>query len=280
MSPSPTRLVLFAAFLTCVAGGRAAQSTASVGVAWNDNVSNATRASDRISAFSLTAAGALETRRGLAPNLLGTVGASAQANVVPHYDALSDVSLGLSGRLERKLGLGPFASVLSADVVGTATAARDQARSGYALEGGLGWHDRFDETTTLNLTLRHRWANPRDSVYDTAGTTFAADLRRTVSDSFELFAGGYYRIGDIVAYATPPRPDLVAVARVRVSVNTFDRPMVAYSIRADTIGGRIGGAWRIGETASFSVSYEYRETTRSPLRYVNQLVTLTVLRQF
>jgi hypothetical protein len=222
----------------------------------------------------------MQARRGLAPNLQGTVGASVQANVVPRYDALSDASLGLAGRLERKLGLGPFASVLSVDVSGAAVAGRDQARSGYALDAGLGWHDRVNETTTLDLTLRHRRVDARDSVYDNVGTTFAADFRHTVSDSFEVFAGGFYRVGDTVAYATPPRPDLVAVARVRVAVNTFDRPMVAYSIRADTIGGRVGGAWRIGDTASCSISYEYRETTRSPLRYVNQLVTLTVLRQF
>jgi len=89
-----------------------------------------------------------------------------------------------------------------------------------------------------------------------------------------------WRHGDVLSYATPPRPDLVEVARVRTFSETFSRPMIVYSVEAHTVSGAVTVSRALNEVTSLDLGCEWRETTRSPLRYVNRLVSLGLTRQF
>ena len=84
----------------------------------------------------------------------------------------------------------------------------------------------------------------------------------------------------MLAYATPPRPDLLALARDRSDVDTFDRPMMAYAIKAHTLGGSIALTRSLDEQSAVILRYGARTTSRGPLTYVNHLVSVAYTRQF
>jgi len=256
-----------------------AESTAFAEAQWNDNVSNGTKASDRIGAVQLAAAGTIARRSALAPNILGAAEAAIRTVTAPRYPDLALVSAAAVGRVEDKLGLGPFASSFWLEASAGARFARDSNRSSYDFAAAAGWRRRLDEMTTVLIGLKSELIAAQADVYRRRFTTLDAEVRRSVSPAIELFAGAKLFRGDVVAYATPPRPDLVALARTRMPVSTFGRPMIAYSIWANACSGEVGAAWRVGPATSLELRYEYRETSRRPLRYRNQLVTVSVLHQ-
>ncbi len=56
--------------------------------------------------------------------------------------------------------------------------------------------------------------------------------------------------------------------------------MVAYSIDARTLGLKLALTRALNEDSAFIAGYEWRETSRTPLRYVNHLVTLSLINQY
>jgi hypothetical protein len=253
--------------------------TGEVAVTWNDNVTNASAAADRIGTLQTTANIEATTRHSLTAADAIFAGAHLSAESSPRFEALTTVSVGPQLRWQHKFGVGPFAPVVFTDLALDVIAARDADRKGAAGSAAVGWRKRFAETT---VTLREEFAraDAREAVYDRSGAQSMAAIEYLFTESMHIDIATFWRRGDVVSYATPPRPDLVALAPHRITVDTFGRPFVAYSIAADTIGARIATSRTIGAESEISLGYEYRNTKHSGFRYVNQLVSLTLAHQF
>jgi hypothetical protein len=254
--------------------------TGEVAVTWNDNVTNASAATDRIGTLEGTANVEATTRQSLTAADAIFSGAHLNAEWSPRFEALTTVSVGPQLRWQHKFGLGPFAPVVFGTLALDVIAAHDAGRRGAAGSVALGWRKRFAETAEFTFTEEFARTDAREAVYDRSGAQSMAAIEYTFTNSMHVDVATFWRHGDVLSYATPPRPDLVALAPHRVTVDTFGRPLVAYSIDADTIGARIAVGRSISADSEISLGYEYRETKRAGFRYLNQLVSVTLEHQF
>jgi hypothetical protein len=255
-------------------------STGEVAVTWNDNVTNASASMDRIGTLQGTANLEATSRHSLTPADVIFPGAHFSAEWSPRFQALTTIAVGPQLRWQHKFGVGPLAPLVFGTGGIDVIAARDADWSGAAGHIALGWRKRFSEATELTVTEEFARTDVRQSVYDRSGADSMATIQYAVSDTMHVDGTVSWRHGDVVSYATPPRPDLVALAPHRITVDTFGRPLVAYSIDANTIGARISVGQTIGAESEISLGYEYRNTEHRGFRYVNQLVSLTLLHQF
>lgn len=247
---------------------------------WQDNLSNADRATDRIGALVLSADLATATRRSLSATDALLFGAHLAGESTPRFTDLDRATLGAALTWQRKPGLGPTAAVWSATLAADAVVARATGRSGYAAALTLAWRRRLDADTLLRLSTDFSRFAARESLYDRSGVETTAALTRALSERWQLGALARLRFGDVLAYATPPRPDLVALARDREDEATFGRPMVAYTFSARSISGGLTATCLLAEHTSLQLSAEYRLTEKSAFRYVNRLVSAALAHQF
>lgn len=247
---------------------------------WNSNVTNANRAADRIGALQFSADASVSDRvsvggrDALFPRLQVAVDAA------PRFAALAAASAGLRGEWQHKFGLGPFAPVFSLALAGDLVGARESGRSGTSRSATLTLRKRLDAATRFALTQEFSRLDARESVYDRRAAETTLELARDLTPVVGFTLAAFWRMGDVLSYATPPRPELVALAPNRRAVDTFGRSMVAYSIDAPTVGGKLSLTRTLDSATAATLSYEYRATERGPLHYANHLVSLALARQF
>ena len=248
---------------------------------WNSNVTNSDRSADVIGALQCRAqigADAWRISPGHDDTLL--IGVAGQVEIFPRFDGLDQWTAGPRLAWRHKFGLGAFVPVLSFELDADGIAARDDGRSGYAGRARLVWRQRCDEATQLSLSYERTREDTKETVWARTGGEAAVNFTRELDEHWRLVLAARWREGDVISYATPPRPDLVALARVRSMEETFGAPRVAYSITGRTLGGAVNLVRQLDERSSLALGYEDRTTTHSPLRYVNHLVSTAFTRQF
>ena len=90
---------------------------------------------------------------------------------------------------------------------------------------------------------------------------------------------GYsYREGNVISYAVPPRPDIVALTSQRRIVTTFgtDPLYTAYRLRGQTNAISVTIGYAMTKYLSVQLAYEYATTSHDPLQYENHLVEAKV----
>jgi hypothetical protein len=248
--------------------------------AWNSNATNANRSSDRIGALLTTADLVAGDRFGIGRNDALHVSAHVGADWWPRFGGLFQSGIGGRAEWRHKFGLGAMVPVLSAELAVDVVSARERDRRGTASGVTLGLTKRFDDA--MRATLTHELAEhaARGAAFDRRGAETALEVDRDMSDVLALSFRASYRDGDVLSHGTPPRPDLVALAPNRTPVTTFGPTMVAYSIESRSIALRLALTRSLGQSSAVTLGYEWRDTRRTPLVYVNHLVTLALVHQF
>ncbi len=247
---------------------------------WDDNVTNANRASDRIGARNFSGTFEVGQRTGLTRELALLYGAQVDAEGWPRFDGLDRIAAGPTVALRYKNGLGPLAPTFTLRAGGSVSAAGESGRAGPEGNLSLTYGQGLTDATRVTAGITAARLAARDSVFTRDGLEGFVELSHDLDTNWRLQLSARWREGDVLSYATPPRPDLVNLARVRVNNSTFGRPMVAYSLEAHTVGGALSLTRALDEATSLTLGFEWRETTRNPLLYVNRLVSLGVTRQF
>jgi hypothetical protein len=242
---------------------------------WNSNATNAERSSDAIGALAWQLDAANTTRFGLATDDALFAGVAVRVEAWPRFDGLDRIAAGPRLAWQHKFGLGALAPTVSVELAGDAIGAR--ARAGTVT---LALHKRFDAATRFALTHEFAREDAREFVFDRTGAESTAELIRDLDAHWSVGVTARWREGDVLSYATPPRPDLVALARTRAPNHTFDRPFVAYSLDARSLTGGLAATRTLDETTALTFRYEWRRTERTSLRYVNHLVSVALTRQF
>lgn len=247
---------------------------------WHDNATNAKPAGDRISGLEV-AADVIATHRysvGRYDSLHPA--AHFAAEWWPRFHGLSRGAAGARLGWRHKFGLGPLAPVASVEGGIDAVAARESRRQGTSTHVRAGLRKRFNDVMQLGLWQEFSDHAASAAVFDRKGAETALELDRDITDVARLTLRFSYRDGDVLSHATPPRPDLVALAPNRESIDTFGRPLTAYSIAARTLGVRVALIRAIDTDSAVVGSFEARRTERASLRYMNQLVSLAIVHQF
>jgi hypothetical protein len=247
---------------------------------WDSNVTNADRSSDVIGALQLRADLATAARLALDTDNALIVSAHLVAESWPRSQGLDQLSVGPRVGWQHKFGLGAFAPVFAVELAGDLIFARETERSARAGSLTLLWRKRFDTTTRLAFKQEFARRDARELLFDRTGAETSLELAHDLDELWSLSFTARWRKGDVLSYATPPRPDLVALAHVREAYDFFGRSFVAYSLETHSLSGSIAATRALGLRTWLIVCYEARRTERSPMRYVNHLVSTALVRQF
>lgn len=253
---------------------------ATLAAAWDDNIDNASRSPDRIAALQFRGDFTAAQRRSLGPDWTLLPGVAFSTEACPRYEGLDFITAGPRLALQRKLGLGAFAPVLRLELGADALAARESARSGFAGTTILRFSQRFSEETRVEISADLTRLDARGAVFARTGRTLAAALDHDLDERWRVSLRLAWRDGDVVSYATPPRPDLRLSSRALTTIDTFDRPFIAYRLNAHTLSYGFALSPALDERTALTLACELRETERPGERYVNHLVSLALTRQF
>jgi hypothetical protein len=275
------RLILSAILiLTVVARADQWSPNLTLTTTWQDNASNADRDADQIGALQVTGEVVANERYSIGRNDSAHLGFHFAGDWWPRYQGLMTGAMGARAEWAHKFGLGALAPVFSVELAGDLVAAKETGRRGTSTGVSIVLRKRFNDLWRASLTQEFNQMYARYAVYDKQGAQTTLEIGRDLTEVSRLTVSAFYRSGDIVSYATPPRPDIVPLAPNRMTVDTFQRPFVAYSVDARTHGAKLAYIRALDENSAVILGYEYRRTERDSLSYVNQLVSLALVHQF
>lgn len=247
---------------------------------WDSNATNADRSWDVLGAFQLRAEFEAMRRISLGRDDALFLGAHLAAEAWPRFDGLDRAMLGPQLSWRHKFGLGAFAHLLSIELTGETVGARESGRAGLAGHAAIVWRKRLDPATRIALSYGVARHDARASIFDRTGREAALDVARDLDGRWSLTFAAFWRKGYELSYATPPRPDLVSLAKVFTAVDTFHEQRIAYSLDARTLGGSLTASYAIKDRTSVTLGYDLRRTESGPLRYVNHLVSVGLTHEF
>ncbi len=259
----------------------AAEPEVSASLLYQDNVSRADRADDRASDLFARAAAGVQTSS--AVGLRGTLWArgDAGAEVAFSFGDLSRVHLGGEVGASYKVGVGPRAPRLELVLPVEHAWFGDSERDRWLVQPTARLRKRLSEWLELDVFIRHEAAGAASRLFDAEAQEGGLLVRWRGEGPWSALAGYRLRDGDVVAYATPPRPDLVAEADVIITdLDTFDDPMNGYRVDARTQRILIGAGYALDDLSMIEAGYEWQDTHAGDLRYDDHLLHLGWRRAF
>src|SRR5205085_219098 len=180
--------------------------------------------------------------------------------------------------LRYRFGLGPQAPwVLVEDNVSYAFLRKDE-RSG--LDNRLRVRTGVTITSWLAAEASYAFDHfaAKDEFWDLEGHSGAIRLIFAATSSLQFAIGYAYRNGQVISYARPPRPDIVALTSQREPVGSFGFPFyTAYHLRGATNEFSASASYTVTRYFSLQVTYDFRDTTDGPLQYVNHIIEAKVV---
>ncbi|AOS44747.1 hypothetical protein Verru16b_01815 [Lacunisphaera limnophila] len=242
---------------------------------WQDNVTNAERPSDLIGAWQWHTALSTEIAHAGAGGHRWRSSAGVRTEVWPRFEGLNLVAPGVAGAWEYKPGVGPYRPVFSADGETEWIAAQEAARAGWA--GALRLRMRQRLGAAWEFSAGHEWRrlDAHGMAFDRTGREWFGRLEYVPVRDWILALEAAERVGDVVSYSQPPRPDLVAIGKPITFVDTFEQssPWIAYYFRARTRSGAVEVMRRFGR-ATLTLRYEFRDTVHAGPGYRNRLTAV------
>lgn len=235
---------------------------------YDSNLSNSERESDIKDDWSWHSNVRVTNGFQLTRDLRLNLSADISGQVWRRYYDFTNIRPAGSLGLRYRFGLGRTAPwVMVEDDVGYGSFIDDD-RSGldnrFRVSAGVGLTDRL--AFEAGYLFEH--FDARDPFWDWAGHTALARLTFDLTSSFQVSVGYSYRSGEVISYARPPRPDLVAIASERDIVDTFGFPnYTAYKLHGITNSVSVSAAYTLKKYVSIVMSYEYRNTFHSSLEY-------------
>jgi hypothetical protein len=266
---------LFAALTLLAPTARAASAGllpiehSAVTLTWDDNLSNSDRDSDRIDGLMAAMLVDGSTRRSLAHGNSLTLGVRLQYETAWDYRRLGLGTFGGTLGGDHKFGIGPFAPVAGVTLGLDTLAASETDRIGLQALGNLHARFRLGNATVAEVRGEFTRRGARNAVFDGSAREGIVLLTQDAGEPWQFTATLKARQGDVVSYANPPRPDLVAEAGSIASLDTFGTARTAYTLDARSLAGGLSVAYRAGSGLTFSAGYEDRDTRRGTLRYRN-----------
>lgn len=274
-------IVLAITLAVTAAAGPSWLPGAGTAAVWSSNITNANRAADIIGALQLGAEAGASRRQPLGRDdtLLTTL--SARAEAWPRFDGLDRAGVGARLAWQRKFGLGAFAPTFALEGAGEWMGAREAGRSGRLGLLALSARQRLAPEWVIRERHEHTRHDARAAAFDRTGRETTLALEWEAAPGWRLTASVAGRRGDVLAHATPPRPDILREGRATGLVTTFDRerPMMSYVLDARTVSWRLESSHSLDPRHTLSAAAEYRDTERGAIRYLNRNLTLNLGRR-
>ena len=242
---------------------------------YNDNISNSQRSADVRSAWSSAATARVGKFTQLSEALRFTFTLDLAAQLWTDYPNLNNFETGGTAALRWRFGLGAMAPFLRAEVSAHYAGFGQDLQDGGRYRGAITLGKRLTERLEVQAAFLLDSAQAVSQVFDQNGIGFVLRAAFDLTNRTQLTLDYTYRHGEVISYAVPPRPDIVALANNRIAVNTFGQPYVAYNLDATTQGFAVGLNQALTENLGCSCRYERWETSRSFLQYTNNVFILS-----
>ena len=247
---------------------------------WNDNASNADSSRDAFGALKLSGDLLASQRYVCGRDDSLHAGLHLSGEWWPRFNGLTSGGGGVRGEWQHKFGVDAHAPILSLEGAADAVAAKESVRRGFGTGVTLALRKRFNDLTRGTIAQEFSWYDARSRIFDRAASETSVEVDRDLTDVTRLTLTARYRDGDIVSYATGPRPDLDALAPHRGTLGTFGHPMTAYRIDAKTWSMRVAISHATSQSSAIVAAYEWRDTRRAPLSFTNNILSLAFVHQY
>jgi hypothetical protein len=250
---------------------------ASTGFSYNSNLSNADRASDVYDDFFWNADGGVSWDASFGRDWRGSAGFFAGVEVPFEYSAFTLARVGVDARMTRKFGLGTDAPRLTIGTSFERDFFQQTEMSKWLLVPSVRWVQPLGEAWSADLLFRFDGNFADSTLFSGYGNEGGLTFRWRPEGRWS-FSGGYrLRYGDVVSFATPPRPDILSIASAVDPENTFFGPtLTAYRIQALTQSFVLGASVALTEDVSLETTGELQRTSRSAISYDAFLVRLAL----
>ncbi|HEY5768943.1 MAG TPA: hypothetical protein VIS71_03765 [Terrimicrobium sp.] len=249
----------------------AAEIAAEVGGRFESNASNSDRPSDRLADGFLTARAEAGTTGVWGRDWRWRAFLSGEGEEAFRFNELSQIEGGTRLGVERKFGLGWNAPRLQFDIYSAFRGAGQPGASGFRLFPSLALVWQFTERAGLSVRYAPQWFFAQGALFDSAAQEVRISGWFDLFPATRLFMDYFFRYGDVVSYATPPRPDLVAIAQVRELTDVFGVERMAYRFDAGTQSVQAGVDQELTTHVRIRAAYRFEITQRGSLEYENHI---------
>ena len=255
-------------------------AASAVGGHFDSNRSRGERASDREEEYFIEPSMAATAAWTVDRDLIFEAGIGVDGGVATRFEDLSFLTVAAPVSAQWKFGLGNQAPKLKATFTPSYTTTGEEGASGWRAAPAIGISKRFGERFEVEAGARYEEDARTSELFDGSGSHLFAGMAFDLTTRAQFRMDYSFHHGDIVSYATPPRPDLVAIAELRAPRDTFDREQIAYRIEADTHS--IGATWSqaLTDSVSLNLGYRFEHTNEQDLNYPRHHVALTLLTSF
>jgi hypothetical protein len=249
---------------------------ADVWTKYESNASNSDRSSDREEEFFLGTNLVLGTDGVLGRDWRWSARLEAEGEAALRFPDLSRIEAGPGFGIERKLGLGWQAPRLKLDGLFTARAEGQSEASGWRIAPSLELLVPVTERWGVEARYLPEWFFADSDVFDVTAHEVGAGTWFDFTPSTRLALNYAFRRGDVVSYATPPRPDIVAIRDVQSTSDAFDVNRVDYRLDADRHSLEGALIQTLTEQLSLRAAYRWETTRESDLNYENHTFQVTL----
>lgn len=247
------------------------------GGAWarfESNVSNSDRPSDRVADGFL--GGRIEAVFGdvFDRDWRWQAGLVGEGEAALRFWELGHIEAGPRLGLERKFGLGWQAPRVVADLLFAVRGAGQSGASGLRLAPSLSFVWQAGERWGWSVAYLPEWFFAQRSVFASTGNEVGANGWFDLFPDTRMRLGYAFRHGDVVSYATPPRPDIVGIRISQENTNVFGAERVVYRVVANTHRIETGVVQRLTDHLDLSATYRWEITEGQGLVYENHIVEL------
>jgi hypothetical protein len=257
-----------------------ADLTAEIGSRYESNVSNSDRPSDRLADGFFMANVGLGKSGVWGRDWRWQVALSGEGEVAFRFIELSEIEGGVRLGVARKFGLGWNAPRLQFEVYPAFRGAGQSGASGFRLVATLSFVWQITERGGMSISYLPHWFFAEGALFDSAAQEADIFGWFDLFPATRLFLGYSFRHGDVISYATPPRPNLVAIAEVREPTDVFGVERMAYRFDANTHTVQAGIDQRLTSHVNLRAAYRFEITTRGSLDYPNHIAEIGVRVKF
>jgi hypothetical protein len=246
-------------------------------ISYDDNLSNSDREAEQRGDFSF--AGQAHFGRfvsNFSDDLRLTMTADLDARTFARYEDFNRVILGSTASLRYRLGLGAMAPFVRIEASGGYANFEQNLQDGGRYQAGITIGKRVTERLAIDASYFFEDIGGQIRLFDRQSHTLALTASFDLTERTRLTAAYEFRDGEVISYAIPERPDIVALANAHRAVNTFGRIYEAYNLDATTHRFAFGISQALTKSVSLNVRYEWQETSREQLSYIGNILRVSI----
>ena len=248
--------------------------TAEIGSRFESNASNSDKPSDRLADGFLMLRLDVGTKGVWGRDWRWRASLSGQGEEAYRFNGLSQIDGGVRLGVERKFGLGWSAPRLQFDLFPFFRGSGQDGGSGFGLVPSVTFVWQMLERSGLAIRYVPSWFFAEGTLFNSAAQEAGISGWFDLFPSTRLFVNYAFRYGDVVSYATPPRPDIAAIAIVQEPTNVFGSERMAYRFDATTRSVQAGVDQTLTAHLKLRAMYRFEITQRGALEYANHIAEL------